>query len=128
MCYSVFVSKTSDLLLQAVVPRAELCPSFIAAMDILGKRWNGALIQVLRDGALRFVELRCAVPGISDAVLTTRLGELLRCELVERIIPDAGSTRGVYLLTEKGQALLPILDDLTAWSERWVPPGAHEAL
>ncbi len=109
------------------MPDEALCPSFLAAMDILGKRWNGALIQVLRGGALRFVELKAVVPGISDAVLTTRLGELARCELVERAPTATGSTRGVYALTEKGRALLPVLDDLTAWRERWVPPSAHPA-
>ncbi len=105
-----------------------LHPSFVAAMDILGKRWNGALIQVLAGDALRFVDLKSVVPGISDAVLTTRLGELLRCELVERQVLDAGSSRGVYALTEKGRALLPVLDDLTAWSERWVPTEAHRSV
>lgn len=98
-----------------------LCPSFLAAMEILGKRWNGALIQVLRDRELRFVDLKQRVAGISDAVLTTRLGELTGCELVERRASTAGSSRGVYALTPKGAALLPVLDDLTAWSEQWVP-------
>ncbi|WP_159500796.1 helix-turn-helix domain-containing protein [Microbacterium sp. 18062] len=119
--------ETTDGAATASAPDAALCPSFLAAMDILGKRWNGALIQVLRGGALRFVDLKSTVPGISDAVLTTRLGELLRCGLVERVLPGTGSTRGVYALTEKGRALLPVLDDLTAWSERWVPADAHRS-
>ncbi len=102
-----------------------LCPSFLAAMEVLGKRWNGVLIQVLRDRELRFVDLKSAVPDISDAVLTTRLAELLRCELIERRTSVPGSSRGIYALTEKGLALLPVLDDLTTWSERWVPPNAH---
>ncbi len=104
-------------------PHAGLCAPFLSAMEIIGKRWNGALVQVLRDGPLRFVELKNAVPGISDAVLTTRLGELLQCELVAR----EPSSRSPYSLTEKGAALLPILDDLTAWSAKWVPQSAHRA-
>ncbi len=104
-------------------PNEGLCAPFLTAMEIIGKRWNGALIQVLRDGPLRFVDLKTGVVGISDAVLTTRIGELLGCGLIAR----EPSRRGTYALTEKGEALLPALDSLTAWSATWVPESAHRA-
>ena len=99
-----------------------LCPSFVAAMDMLGRRWNGLLIQALRDRELRFVELKAVVEGISDAMLTTRLAELAGCGLVER--RERPNGRAVYALTVKGLDLLPVLDELTAWSDRW----AHVAV
>ncbi|MGO1316812.1 MAG: winged helix-turn-helix transcriptional regulator, partial [Cellulomonadaceae bacterium] len=43
------------------------------------------------------------------------------CELVERRPSGTTGSRSVYALTPKGVALLPVLDDLTAWSEQWVP-------
>ena len=102
-----------------------LCPSFLAAMGVLGKRWNALVIQAIGRGASRFVDVRDAVEGISDAVLARRLGELREWDLVERCFADRG--QGVeagyahYRLTDRGQALLPALDQLTDWAERWMP-------
>jgi DNA-binding HxlR family transcriptional regulator len=93
-----------------------LCPALLAAMALLGKRWNGLVIQALGTGPQRFVDIRRGIPGISDAVLARRLGELQHCELIERV---DGATRAPYRLTAKGRDLLPVLDALTAWAERW---------
>ncbi|WP_378089818.1 winged helix-turn-helix transcriptional regulator [Citricoccus sp. GCM10030269] len=103
---------------------ANACPSFLAAMEILGKRWNGALVRAVGTSELRFVDVRDRLPGISDAILTARLNELVGCELIERTPVSSSSSRCVYGLTAKGLDLLPVLDALTAWSERWVPSTA----
>lgn len=93
-------------------------------MDVLGKRWNGAIIHAVGRNELRFVDVRRLVPGISDALLTARLTELADCGIVDRReIPD--TTRCRYALTEKGRDLVPALDALADWSRRWDVPVTH---
>ncbi|MGP6174558.1 winged helix-turn-helix transcriptional regulator [Corynebacterium sp. A21] len=95
-----------------------VCPDFLAAMQVLGKRWNGIIIQTLGEHQLRYSELKAGVIGISDAVLAARLGELTRCELVDRHFDDTGRPGG-YALSQKGRELVPVLDQLTDWAQRW---------
>ncbi|WP_053351795.1 winged helix-turn-helix transcriptional regulator [Leucobacter musarum] len=91
------------------------------AFSILGKRWNGMIIDALGSGALSFAEVRRAVPGISDAVLSDRLTELAEAMLVSRTV-DAGPPVSVnYALTVGGEQLLPVLDDLGRWAEANLP-------
>jgi DNA-binding HxlR family transcriptional regulator len=87
------------------------------AFSVLGKRWNGMIIDVLGGGALSFVGLRRAVAGISDAVLSDRLTELTDAGLVDRRV-DAGPPVAVaYALTDAGSRLVPILGQLGEWAE-----------
>lgn len=97
---------------------ASLCPSFLAAMQVLGKRWNGIIIQVIGTSRLRYSDLKHQVSGISDAVLTARLSELTDCDLLIRHTAGSGR-RGEYALSEKGLELIEVLDALTSWADRW---------
>ncbi|MFB4349537.1 winged helix-turn-helix transcriptional regulator [Microbacterium sp. CR_7] len=86
------------------------------AFSVLGKRWNGMIVSTLGGGPSTFVALRRAVAGISDTVLSDRLGELADAGLVERSV-DAGPPVTVsYALTDGGRGLLPILDQLGRWA------------
>lgn len=102
----------------SAVPEEFLCPSLLAAMGMLGKRWNGLIVQAIGRGAHHFADIRRAVSGISDAVLARRLVELQEWGLVE----SASDSRGAYTLTERGADLVPVLDSLTSWAERWIAP------
>jgi DNA-binding HxlR family transcriptional regulator len=87
------------------------------AFSVLGKRWNGMILDVLGEGPLSFVGLRRAVTGISDAVLSDRLVELADAGLVVRDV-DAGPPVAVsYALTDAGARLVPILAQLGAWAD-----------
>jgi DNA-binding HxlR family transcriptional regulator len=93
------------------------------AFEFLGKRWNGVILGTLLGGPAGFAELRRAVSGISDSVLSDRLGELGRAGLVQRTV-DAGPPISVaYELTPAGQALLPALEALTTWAAENLPAG-----
>lgn len=88
------------------------------AFSILGKRWNGMIIDALGGGPLSFVLLRRTVVGISDAVLSDRLSELAEAGLISRTV-DAGPPVSVgYALTTSGRELLPVLAQLGAWASR----------
>jgi len=96
------------------------------AFGFLGKRWNGVLLGTLTGGPMGFAELKRAVEGISDSMLSERLAELAAAGLVVRQV-DAGPPVAVhYELTESGQALLPALQALTTWAEDNLPAACPE--
>ncbi len=97
-----------------------LCPRFHKAVELVGARWTGAIIQLLLPGRARFGELRDAIPELSDRMLSERLRELEREEIVERTVIPEVPVRIEYALTEKGRALQSALDAIGKWAERWV--------
>jgi DNA-binding HxlR family transcriptional regulator len=86
------------------------------AFVFLGKRWNGIIIGTLAEGPLGFAELRRAVAGISDSMLSDRLGELTAAQVVERIVHEGPPVSVRYGLTGAGTSLLPALQELTEWA------------
>ncbi|NDK88555.1 helix-turn-helix transcriptional regulator [Gordonia desulfuricans] len=90
--------------------------ALVRAFEFLGKRWNGVILATLLSGPAGFAELRRAVGGISDSVLSDRLGELGRAGLVERVVDDGPPITVGYSLTASGEALLPALREITAWA------------
>ncbi|HYP55028.1 MAG TPA: helix-turn-helix domain-containing protein [Solirubrobacterales bacterium] len=95
-----------------------LCPHFHAAIELIGKRWTGAIVFTLTDGPLRFGELAKAVPGLSDRLLSQRLRELEDEGLVERVVEAGSPVRVTYSLTEAGADLEPAIAELKAWAKR----------
>lgn len=96
-----------------------VCPHFHDAIELIGKRWTGAIVFALTDGPLRFGELREAVPGLSDRLLSSRLRELEREDLVEREVEPGSPVRVSYSLTVAGTELRPAMAELKSWARRW---------
>jgi DNA-binding HxlR family transcriptional regulator len=95
------------------------CPYFHRAVELIGRRWNGAILRALHAGVTHFSELAATVPGLSDRMLSERLKELEAEGLVERrVIPDT-PVRIEYRLTEKGRALEGVFTAVSAWAERY---------
>jgi DNA-binding HxlR family transcriptional regulator len=101
------------------VPHA-LCPRFHRAVELIGRRWTGAIIRVLLGGPRRFNELLAAIPGISDRLLTERLRELEHEELTVRRVEPGSPVKVIYQLTCAGAELQESLDALGRWAERWL--------
>jgi DNA-binding HxlR family transcriptional regulator len=100
--------------------REECCALFHRAIELVGKRWNGAILSVLLDGPLRFSQIRALVPDISDRLLSERLKELEAEELLEREVLDEHPVGVEYRLTGKGEALEPAVRALKSWAEAWI--------
>jgi len=96
-----------------------VCPHFHAAIELIGKRWTGAIVSALSGGPLRFAEVARAVPGLSDRLLSQRLRELEEEGLVEREVEAGTPVRVTYSLTEKGVDLGPAIGELKTWARRW---------
>ncbi|MGC4807801.1 winged helix-turn-helix transcriptional regulator [Micromonospora sp. DT233] len=91
------------------------------AFAFLGKRWNGVLLGTLARGPAGFAELTRALPGISESVLSDRLGELARAGLVCRTVREGPPLGVSYELTPHGVAVLPALDALARWAREHLP-------
>ncbi|CAM2826360.1 MULTISPECIES: winged helix-turn-helix transcriptional regulator [Dellaglioa] len=97
----------------------EVCPKFEKTFSILGKKWNGLIINVLLDeGPQRFKELAQKVDKCSDRVLVERLKELEEVGLVSRSAIGETS-RSSYELTEQGEDMKNMMTSVHEWSEKW---------
>jgi len=101
------------------------CDAALArAFGFLGKRWNGMLLGTLVQGPAGFAELRRAVAGISDSVLSERLAELCAAGLVQRTVEEGPPVAVTYQVTAAGAALVPALDALSSWAEANLPAAS----
>jgi DNA-binding HxlR family transcriptional regulator len=94
--------------------------SLVRAFDLLGRRWTGVILGTLSDGPASFRELARAVPGISDSMLSTRLGELTQAGLVTRTVDEGPPLSVAYELTDAGRALLPALEKISRWADEYL--------
>jgi DNA-binding HxlR family transcriptional regulator len=107
----------------ADVQSRAFCPRFHHAVELIGRRWTGAIVRVLLQGPQRFSVLAGAVPGLSERLLSQRLRELEMAGIViRRVIP--GPPVGVeYELPKAGHELEPVVTAVADWAHRWGPPA-----
>jgi DNA-binding HxlR family transcriptional regulator len=102
-------------------PPHQVCSRFHQAVELIGGRWTGAIIQTLLQGKTRYALIKAAIPDITDRMLSERLRSLESEELLTRkVVPDS-PVRVEYELTEKGRSLESSLNEIGAWAERWIP-------
>jgi DNA-binding HxlR family transcriptional regulator len=102
------------------------CPVCRTA-DIICSKWTLLLVRELADGRSRFCELERSLAGISPRTLSLRLRALEEEEIVERHEYGEVPPRVEYALTEKGRALLPIIDDMREYGKQWLHAPASSA-
>jgi DNA-binding HxlR family transcriptional regulator len=101
------------------------CPYFHQAVELIGRRWTGAILEILmQGGSLRFSTIAAAVPDLSDRMLSDRLKELESYALVERTVFAGPPVRVQYELTAKGQELAPAIRELKRWARHWLGASA----
>jgi DNA-binding HxlR family transcriptional regulator len=102
-------------------PATRCCPRYHEAVELVGKRWTGAILYVLlKGGRLRFTQIAQAVPDLSDRLLSERMKELEARGIVARHVSDGTPVKVCYELTEKGRQLAPALGELKTWADRWL--------
>jgi DNA-binding HxlR family transcriptional regulator len=111
---------------------AAVCPRFHRAVELIGRRWTGAILSAMLSGATRFTDIVNAVPGLSDRLLSERLKELEAEGIVQRVTQPDAPGRIQYLLTDKGRDLSAVIDEVSCWANRWLEPvpcreGDHRA-
>ena len=100
----------------------ELCSTFHQAIELIGKKWTGAIIYLLLKQKCRFAQLRDAIPEITDRMLSERLQELEENGILERTVIPETPVRVEYALTKKGRALADALDAVGQWAHKWSSP------
>jgi len=100
--------------------RTGCCPYYHEAVELIGRRWTGAILRVLMDGPLRFSEIAHAVPELSDRLLSERMKELEARGIVARTVHPGPPLRVGYELSEMGRELEPALSELQHWAKRWL--------
>ncbi len=102
--------------------RQQTCPLYHEAIELIGRRWTGAIVEVLlqQTAAMRFNEIAAAVPTLSDRMLSERLKELEDRGVVARDVQAGPPVRVTYALTPMGRGLEPALAELKAWAQRWL--------
>jgi DNA-binding HxlR family transcriptional regulator len=95
------------------------CPAYHRAVELIGRRWTGAILRALLADVCRFNELAAAVPGLSDRMLAERLRELESEGLVVRKVIPSSPVRVEYNLTDKGRALESVVRAVAGWAETW---------
>ncbi len=101
------------------MPVDSSCPVCRTADLVCGK-WTLLLVRELAEGRSRFCELERSLTGISPRTLSLRLRALEEEGIAERHTFPEVPPRVEYALTEKGRALLPIIEDMRAWGSQWL--------
>ena len=95
------------------------CP-VARALDVIGERWSLLILRDLtKKGPLRFQEMEAGLPGVAPNTLSARLKALEAQGVIATRLYEHHPPRYEYFLTEKGQALGPVLKSLRAWGERF---------
>ena len=103
------------------------CATFHKAVELIGKRWTGAILRAMRSGRVRFSDISAAIPGLHDRLLSERLKEL-ECEgIIERHVIPETPVRIEYHLSAKGRDLDGVMDAITDWSARWIALTLEES-
>ncbi len=102
-------------------PAQAFCPRYHHAVEVIGKRWTGAIIRAMLGGRVRFSDITQTVPGLSDRMLSERLRELEAEGIIERLVFADVPVRIEYRMTEKGRALATVVESIAIWAEEWLP-------
>src|SRR5512132_1945639 len=97
----------------------EGCP-LTAAFAAIGGKWKLIIVYWLAESPKHFAALRRAIPGISQKVLTQQLRELVDDEIVQRQPKGAIPSPAEYSLTDYGQSVLPLVEDIRLWGREHI--------
>ena len=109
-----------------VTATEETCP-VCATADLVGGKWTLLVVRDLAAGRSRFCELERSLAGISPRTLSLRLRALEEHGIVERHTYPEVPPRVEYALTEKGRALVPLIEDMRRYGREWLDVGPAAA-
>jgi DNA-binding HxlR family transcriptional regulator len=108
---------------QERMPRS-LCPIALT-LDIVGDRWSLLVVRDLMMGKSRFSEFLASPEGVTTNILADRLKRLEAEGLVTRRLYQERPNRYAYRLTDKGRALVPVLQAICQWAQDWRPEASR---
>ncbi len=110
-----------DQVMSDTTEKLALCPKFEETFVILGKKWNGLIVELLlKENVLRFKDFVAGIGKCSDRVLVERLRELESEGIVTRNTHPGSVSKVDYSLTGKGLALKPVMEAVHNWGDEWI--------
>jgi len=103
------------------------CPYYHRAVELIGRRWTGAILRAMLGGVVRFSDLTHTIPGLSDRMLSERLKELEAEGIVRRVVIPETPVRIEYQLTPMGRALGSVIEAVGDWASVWLVTEASAA-
>ncbi len=97
-----------------------------SAMQIVGNKWTALILRDLYAGPKRFGELERSLNGISPRTLSQRMVELEHCEIITKETFHEVPPHTEYALTEKGRDLVPVLQQMAAWGDKYYSPSVSK--
>lgn len=113
-------------MIMAKPPVSPFCPRYHYAVELIGRRWTGAIVRMLLAQPRRFAELAANIPDLSDRMLAERLRELEHEGIVSRTVVPEIPVRVEYALSPMGRALEASIRALSEWAEEWLPANVGE--
>ncbi len=110
--------KASRIMNNSIITASATCntEAFEEAMKLIGDFWTLHIVDALRAEELRFCEIERALPSSNPATLTNRLRRLVEAGVVNRLEETRDKQSVTYVLSEKGQGILPVLDSIKAFT------------
>lgn len=96
------------------------------AMEIIGNKWTALILRDLCSGSKRFSELEKLVGGINPRTLSQRLDDLESHNIITKETFNEMPPRVTYTLTQKGRDLVPVLQQMAAWGDKYYDQGTEE--
>ncbi len=96
------------------------------AVEILGDKWTAHIISALADKPRRFSQIKELAGGVNPRTLSERLARLEHCGIISKQVVSAMPPHTQYQLTQKGADLLPILQSMAVWGNKYAP-GVEQA-
>ena len=101
------------------IAHGPVCGIFHGAIELIGRRWTGAILFALGQSSRRFSDFHAAIPDISDRLLSERLKELEDAGVIAREVGAGRPVQVTYRMTAKGMELQPIMQAVGEWATRW---------
>jgi DNA-binding HxlR family transcriptional regulator len=98
-----------------------------AAMEIIGNKWTALIVRDLSSGSKGFCEIERSVGGINPRTLSQRFNDLEEHGIITKQSACEDSPRPHYELTQKGHDLIPVLQQMAAWGEKYAPLPLDQA-
>ncbi len=90
------------------------CP-FMTTLRFIGKRWKPAVLWKIKEGVVRYNQLKKVLPYISDKMLSNTISEMESDGIIKKIVFDEVPLRVEYVITEFGDSIIPVLQEMNKW-------------
>lgn len=104
-------------------PTRSVCP-LARTLEVVGDRWTLLIVRDLLSGKSRFNEFLSSPEGVTTNILADRLKRMEANGLITKALYQQRPSRYAYSLTEKGRALIPVLQEICSWCNTWDPESA----